>query len=834
MAKGDAFFQKSMYREAIPLYNEVLKSGSSIEKITAMTKIAGCYNLLGEFAESENWYQRAYLSDKRNPVSQKNYAIALKSSYKFKEAIEELNKYADKNPDDESVKNLIKGCQLAQIWFEEVPAHSLPKLMNFNSKGGDFAPVYYDKGIVFCSSKEGNMIKSGFRNYLCDFYYVNFESTGTNALAATPMKDLNSFDAAGTATFSSDGNKMFYTVLLPKRKEKGLIIESNLQIWYREKDSKGKWSEPRNILPFNSNSYSVAQPCLSEDGTKLYFTSDMQGGVGGADIWVSTFKNNEWSMPVNPGEPINTPGNELFPFIYNDSILYFSSDYLPGMGRLDVFESKFLNNKWQAPVNLKPPINTPGDDFGFIRDKKLHAGFYTSDGFGDNKTGLDDIYSYYDNEPLLLTLKGTNLIIPDRSFYDERFFSIKNNELKSDYSMQSSEGILSTYLTPSVKYNILVRDLSQKLKNKISIDLDNDSSLFSKSINISALNEPIRVTGNLIVKKDNDSVESTILGAKVKLILDNRIIEEKISDVKGYYKFDSLLNVNKNYKIVTSGGKLYNEFNLVNCKGLVLSNGKALANTEIQIKKNNVFVSGIKTNENGEYNIPLERKNIYAFSTSVKDTFIINETLTINLNPDTVHSPFIHNIELKRIQNTILCKGNLDNNGNALKNAKILLKQNNDILDQTVSGNSGEYSFKVKPGTNYIITASAEGMLEKSIVITTEDRKDGDVIFANIQLTGLPVSDTNKIVKSTKPVPDTSKTVYATKNVSDTGKTKLIENHVSDLNKINVSEKTLKQDLVLKGKIINSGHELPKSNVKLMLEGSVIQEMRTDTGGNFV
>lgn len=104
----------------------------------------------------------------------------------------------------------------------------------------------------------------------------------------------------------------------------------------------------------------LAHPAFANEGRRLYFVSDMNGGFGANDIWYSEFVDSKWQTPVNAGETINTSGNELFPVVYNDN-LFFSSDGRAGYGNLDIY----LSVNESEPVNMKAPINSKGNDFSF-------------------------------------------------------------------------------------------------------------------------------------------------------------------------------------------------------------------------------------------------------------------------------------------------------------------------------------------------------------------------------------------------------------------------------------------------------------------------------------
>ena len=149
-------------------------------------------------------------------------------------------------------------------------------------------------------------------------------------------------------------------------KEQGKNYTNYLKIYTATLEGK-KW---KNITPFEYNGadYSVAHPWISENGKQLFFASDMPGGFGGMDIYVSELNDGNWSEPVNLGEEVNTKGNEVFPFIHADETLYFASDDHETLGGLDIFYATENGGNWDIPTNLEEPFNSEEDDFGFIVD----------------------------------------------------------------------------------------------------------------------------------------------------------------------------------------------------------------------------------------------------------------------------------------------------------------------------------------------------------------------------------------------------------------------------------------------------------------------------------
>ena len=186
-------------------------------------------------------------------------------------------------------------------------------------------------------------------------------------------------------TFDAKGNVMYFT-RCQKSDEKGK--EGQCKIYKSVYDG-AKWGAPE-LLPFNSDNYTCGQPSLSEDGTTLYFASDMPGGAGGKDIWMTKNENNAWSTPVNISS-INTAGDEMFPYIAANGKLYFSSNGHMGMGGLDIFSATLENGAWANVTNLKYPVNSSWDDFGFMFNSAT-TGYLTSN--RDGGQGQDDIYSF--------------------------------------------------------------------------------------------------------------------------------------------------------------------------------------------------------------------------------------------------------------------------------------------------------------------------------------------------------------------------------------------------------------------------------------------------------
>ncbi len=237
---------------------------------------------------------------------------------------------------------------------------------------------------------------------------------------------------------------------------------------YEEK----KWSKADKFSYF-SKEHNIGHPSLSSDGKKMYFVSDMPGGKGGRDIWYIKKEGAEWGEPVNM-EEINTNGDEMFPYIYADTLLFFSSDGHLGMGNLDVFASEIIMDKAQKPVNLETPFNSGADDFGIILRENHKGGFYCSNRPGGK--GNDDVYSF---KKFPFTQVASGLVYKLKT--DEPvagiiiFYETDNGE--KDSTISGSDGNYHFFPKPNKRYSIKVSnnkylsdiktlDVGRLMKNK--------------------------------------------------------------------------------------------------------------------------------------------------------------------------------------------------------------------------------------------------------------------------------------------------------------------------------------------------------------------------------
>ncbi|RMF52490.1 MAG: hypothetical protein D6750_02180 [Bacteroidetes bacterium] len=203
-----------------------------------------------------------------------------------------------------------------------------------------------------------------------DLYWTEKDAQSGAWKSAQPVgPPINSPRNEGAAFFSSDGQWAFLTLC---DRPDGL---GSCDLYFSE--LKGlSWSEPRNLGPVVNSSAWESHPSLTHDRRRLYFASGRPGGLGGSDLWYTDFVNGAWQPPVNVGPPVNTPGDEYSPMIAADGrTLYFASDWHPGMGGMDLFVTYLTDTGWTVPRNLGYPLNTPGDEQTLCIDAKGEIGY---------------------------------------------------------------------------------------------------------------------------------------------------------------------------------------------------------------------------------------------------------------------------------------------------------------------------------------------------------------------------------------------------------------------------------------------------------------------------
>jgi outer membrane protein OmpA-like peptidoglycan-associated protein len=331
------------------------------------------------------------------PEDYYNYAMVLKMNGKYEESNLWMNKFVVLKPIDLRAQDYIaNSSKLASL--QKGDSEFQIKHLSINTDALEFGASYYKNKIVFASTRTNYKLLVRKFNWTKEPYWNMFVADVDSNELSNPEnfnKGLNGKFHDGPASFSNDGNFMAFTCNNFHDKSKDRIVE--LQIWFSSfKDD--KWLKPTPFI-HNNPSYSFGHPSLTSDGKTMYFVSDMLGGFGGTDIYkTSKNENDEWGIPVNLGNKINTEGDEMFPFFEDKSgTLFFSSNGRFGLGGLDVFICTLNGTEFGQPYNAGAPLNTQYDDYSAIVDGKMDNGYFSTNRIGGS--GGDDIYSFKIAEP---------------------------------------------------------------------------------------------------------------------------------------------------------------------------------------------------------------------------------------------------------------------------------------------------------------------------------------------------------------------------------------------------------------------------------------------------
>lgn len=450
--KADKFFNTGQYYTASTLYKKAyVKFKKNEQKGWAAYRAGECARMMNNNAEAEDWFGKAVKAKYKDPNASLNYANALKANGKYAEAIAQYNAYKEKNAADSKVASLIKSCEDSQGWVDKPTRNKVENVAALNTKYYDFAVCENPtaKGsLVFSSSREESKGTKNDGWYGEKFFDLYQSVMDNNAKWSTPTSfagPVNSEFSDGAACFDASGKVMYYTTC-PLSKDKNTQCKIMMTTM-----TDGKWSDGVS-LPFNSDTYTCGHPSLSPDGKTLYFVSDMPGGFGGKDVWISKWDDgaSAWGTPANAGATINSEGDEMFPRLATNGRLYYSSNGKLGMGGLDIFYSTYEGGSWAEPTNLKSPLNSPGDDFGLIFNTET-TGYFSSNRAGGQ--GADDIYSFL-VPPLRLTVGGRVYDTDTKESLEGATVELFGSDGTSLSVKTGADGMYTYPLKPNVKYKI--------------------------------------------------------------------------------------------------------------------------------------------------------------------------------------------------------------------------------------------------------------------------------------------------------------------------------------------------------------------------------------------
>ena len=375
------------YYEAAAIYRKVYTKTSPKKRDLRgyiAYRMAECNRLINNTAKATSAYMNAIRYDYPDSTVYLRMGQMLQKTGRYPEAIKNYDIYMENDPSNLLAINGIQGCELAPGWKKNPTRYEVRRMDKFNSRRGEFSPMLagdkYDQ-LYFASSRSKDKDAkvsaiTGQNNN--NLFLVKQDEKGA-WLAPVELEDeVNTEYDEGTPSFSPEGNTMYYTYCAqdPEGPRTAEI--------YISTRSSAKWGK--------DSVTALGHPSISPDGKYLYFVSDAVGGFGGKDIFRARVAGNDFGPMENLGEEINTPGDEMFPYVRDSVTLYFASNGHPGMGGLDLFKAtQDSTGKWKVE-NLGAPINSMADDFGITFAGKEERGFFCSN--RNDARGYDHIYSF--------------------------------------------------------------------------------------------------------------------------------------------------------------------------------------------------------------------------------------------------------------------------------------------------------------------------------------------------------------------------------------------------------------------------------------------------------
>lgn len=413
--------------------NAILENLDAKGKATPedLRRLALNYQKVGDHTKAEYAYKRLIATGAQAPEDILHYADQLRANRKYSEALEMYAKFAELRPDDPRPKAYLGNPGIFDRMLRDSTSATI-RTVPINSPQADLGMSVLDELLLFSSARGEGV--GGSRSYSWDGEpFLNLYSALLKGeTAEEPMvmrKDVNSRFHDGTVSYDAIAKRLYFTRnnVFYGVQSKNARGELNLGIYYSNVVT-GEFGQPEwsalKLMPFHDPEFNFGHPSVSPGGERLFFVSDRPGGQGGTDIWFCEKLGEQWGAPQNMGPKVNTPGNEMYPFLRRDSTLFFASSGHPGLGGLDIFRTKLRQDGPGAIFNLGYPMNTQFNDHSLmlINDS---TGFFASDRPGGQ--GSDDIYGCTMRPPMVFLagkvidsvtkqpIEGANIVLKDES-----------------------------------------------------------------------------------------------------------------------------------------------------------------------------------------------------------------------------------------------------------------------------------------------------------------------------------------------------------------------------------------------------------------------------------
>ncbi|MDD7128312.1 MAG: OmpA family protein [Prevotella sp.] len=493
MRKGEKFLAIGEYHDAAEQFKKAYTKTPTKERQLRgqrALKMAHCYRHISSTQKAISAYRNALRYNVATLDDRLDYARLLLKNGEYKRALTEFELLNDSMPNNVLVRNGLLSAKMAPKWKEQGSDYTVKKMTEFNSRRADYCPVLagdqWDR-LYFSSTRNdalGDELSGITGAKPGDIFFSDKDDKGKWSKPQTIESGLNTEYDEGACCLSPDGSTMYLTQCLSDASYPRFA-----QIVTAQR-SDASWGKTTPLLITNDTLSSYAHPAVSPDGEWLYFVSDMPGGKGGLDIWRMRLTTNGPVGVENLGEPINTPGDEMFPTFRPNGDFYFSSDGHPGFGGLDIFIATVGEDGKYHLSHPGYPLNSQGDDFGMTFQGQLNQGFFSSNR-GDGR-GWDHIYSFY-NPEIVQTIRGW---IYEQDGYEltageARIVGTDGTNLRLGVR---GDGSFEYVVKPGVDYIILAMcDGFLNHKEEIHVDSVKESKVYDLQFPLASISAPVLI-----------------------------------------------------------------------------------------------------------------------------------------------------------------------------------------------------------------------------------------------------------------------------------------------------------------------------------------------------
>ena len=493
MRKGEKFLAIGEYHDAAEQFKKAYTKTPTKERQLRgqrALKMAHCYRHISSTQKAISAYRNALRYNVATLDDRLDYARLLLKNGEYKRALTEFELLNDSMPNNVLVRNGLLSAKMAPKWKEQGSDYTVKKMTEFNSRRADFCPVLagdqWDR-LYFSSTRNdalGDELSGITGAKPGDIFFSDKDDKGKWSKPQTIESGLNTEYDEGACCLSPDGSTMYLTQCLSDASYPRFA-----QIVTAQR-SDASWGKTTPLIITNDTLSSYAHPAVSPDGEWLYFVSDMPGGKGGLDIWRMRLTANGPVGVENLGEPINTPGDEMFPTFRPNGDFYFSSDGHPGFGGLDIFIATVGEDGKYHLSHPGYPLNSQGDDFGMTFQGQLNQGFFSSNR-GDGR-GWDHIYSFY-NPEIVQTIRGW---IYEQDGYEltageARIVGTDGTNLRLGVR---GDGSFEYVVKPGVDYIILAMcDGFLNHKEEIHVDSVKESKVYDLQFPLASISAPVLI-----------------------------------------------------------------------------------------------------------------------------------------------------------------------------------------------------------------------------------------------------------------------------------------------------------------------------------------------------